>query len=976
MKKGLSRLVSAILILVALYLIGVNLALNLPATQAYLNSLRPDRLAISWERAWSWYPLRVEFRGFAADGQTPTEQWQVDAERAAAAVSLRPLFKGLVRVHDLDLVDIDLRLRPRSGPIAEDAAIRPHFPVIRNRDPEALAEPVPEEEGGNLLLEIADIHVQGHHAFWVSHVRGTVPGEVRGSFSLDTGAGRFGLRGGALDLVLASLRIGDAQPVTDPASIKGQIEVPPFVIAEAKGLGALILPEFDAEIDLPVQNLDFLTLLTGDLAGLDLKGQGRLRGRLVFSHGELLPGTDLIIEAHKLAMTLARHAFNGDGTIELKIAPDDADQADLVVRFDEVQASLLAEHPDAAPGAGEIPALTLFSGHGLEALLHIEMRAGKPDLNLTLTLPAMEVPDLRVYNRLLPAEWGMRLLGGSGRVNGQVVVAPETMRFELDLASDQAHLSYRDYQATTDLSLQLRARIASAADAADAVLDLSGTKLRLDNAAAQAKVKTKAKTKHVKGPISPKPWQAELEVNDGNLSLPLSAEEAAAGPVRAVAKALADQGFGALLATTHGRLLVTLILSRLDWIAELLHRPLNLSLKGAAEIDAEILLANGLPAPGTTLQLPPEALELGLLEHRVEGLGRGALTLEQDGHRPRLVLNIALTDARMRRQDESEPSIDGVRLDADVVVTDPFADHAGKVDMALKLHSARVRTMSSYNPYLPAHAPLSLISGEASLVGDLQLDPKSLRGELLLLAKDVRVALSQAEMTGDIRLDLLIRGGSAADMRFDITGSTLGLKGFKVTGETASALAPDWHAHLELEKSKVLWRKPMHLDMKAAITIKDTRPFVALLDNARGEHRWIEDLLLVENLGGHIQLIMDGDSAVLKDATIGSGAVGVQAKGHADDDRREAMLLVRWHSFVGALEMEDDWQQFELGDARARFDAYRPGATGLPSRAGARTQPADSAGKAPPGTAGGQAATPHPDKGPQGTRNPFLEYDP
>ncbi|MFZ1575883.1 MAG: hypothetical protein WAT36_11740 [Chromatiaceae bacterium] len=126
MKKGLSRLVSAILILAALYLIGVNLALNLPATQDYLNSLRPDRLAIGWERAWSWYPLRVEFRGFAADGQTPTEQWQVDAERAAASVSLRPLLKGELRVHDLDLVDIDLR--PRSGPAQDAAALKPHFP--------------------------------------------------------------------------------------------------------------------------------------------------------------------------------------------------------------------------------------------------------------------------------------------------------------------------------------------------------------------------------------------------------------------------------------------------------------------------------------------------------------------------------------------------------------------------------------------------------------------------------------------------------------------------------------------------------------------------------------------------------------------------------------------------------------------------------------------------------------------------------
>ena len=208
-------------------------------------------------------------------------------------------------------------------------------------------------------------------------------------------------------------------------------------------------------------------------------------------------------------------------------------------------------------------------------------------------------------------------------------------------------------------------------------------------------------------------------------------------------------------------------------------------------------------------------------------------------------------------------------------------------------------------------------------------------------------------------------------MRFGITGSTLGLKGFKVTGRTASALTSDWHADLELEKSKVLWRKPMHLDMKAAITIKDTRPFIALLDNARGEHRWIEDLLLVKNLGGHIQLTMDGDSAMLKDATVGSGAVGVQAKGHADDDRREAMLLVLWHSFVGALEMEDDWQQFELGDARARFDAYRPGTTGLPYRAGARTQPADSARKAPPGPGGGRAAAPQPHKGTQGTNIHF-----
>jgi hypothetical protein len=165
---------------------------------------------------------------------------------------------------------------------------------------------------------------------------------------------------------------------------------------------------------------------------------------VVFSHGDLLPGTDLIVEAHELALTLARYGFAGDGIIELKVDPEDANRADLVVRFDEVRAALVAEPTDAATATDREPALPLFSGRGLEAVLHTEMRGGKPDLGLTLTLPAMEVPDLGAYQSLLPAEWPMRLLGGSGRVKGQVAVSPETMRIELDLTSDQAKLSYRD----------------------------------------------------------------------------------------------------------------------------------------------------------------------------------------------------------------------------------------------------------------------------------------------------------------------------------------------------------------------------------------------------------------------------------------------------------------------------------------------------------------------------------------------------
>jgi hypothetical protein len=88
--------------------------------------------------------------------------------------------------------------------------------------------------------------------------------------------------------------------------------------------------------------------------------------------------------------------------------------------------------------------------------------------------------------------------------------------------------------------------------------------------------------------------------------------------------------------------------------------------------------------------------------------------------------------------------------------------------------------------------------------------------------------------------------------------------------------------------------------------------------------------LTAENLGGHIRLAIDGDSAVIEVAMVNAAQIGVHAKGQSDAAGREAMVLVRWQSLVGALELDGDRKHFDIADAHARFDAYRPGKTGLP----------------------------------------------
>jgi len=1278
METRLSRLLFAASILAAAYLIPVNLALNLPATRAYLNGMQPDHFKVTWERAWSLYPLRVELTGLAADGQTATEQWQLDAVRAAASVSVLPLLKGQILVHDLDLADIDLRLRPRPSPEDGPGDFAEYFPVIRNRDPDAPAEAPPEEEDGTLVLELDDIQVKGEHDIWVNHIRGRLPGEVRGSFRADTHTGRLSLAGGALDLVLQSLQIADRAPVTDAASLKGRVEIPPFRLSETEGLEFLRVGNLDAQIDLPVRDLSFLALFMPVPGGMALCGQGRLRGRVVLSGGEALRGTDLVVEAHELAMDLGAYRFSGDGLVEILVDPEDEAQADLTVRFDRVQAEL-----DPSGAAAADRPQVLFSGQGLTAQLHAaetdpsttstavkaEELLSEVELKLLLNIPSMQVADLSVYNRLFPPEWGLEFSGGTGTLNGEIEATPERLSVSLDLGSDEAGLRYKDYQATTDLLLTLRARVD---EAERATLHLDGTSLRV----ADTEV-TVAGTKAAPA----EPWTADLRIDQATLILPPPVEGDDADPMLSAAELWLDQGFGALLSAADGRLSAALSVSRLDWIPDLLHRPLDLTLTGSGEIDAEIVLARGLPvggtdlvvktddlsmtlakyrfsgdgmielrtdpadarrgdltvrfgevqadlmaardsaapplfsgrnleaslrtepraagasggkdgpdeetdrrlslsipsmkvpdlgvynrllpekwgvhllggrgevggrlaaddqsatleldlssneadlryqdehittdlalalrakllfdtgaaldltgtelrldqarltkgsdrearpwqaalrieegrlevpveeagadpaaylterfvdeglgtlladaggrlgakltvsrlgwvprlldspfgltlsgagemsanlvledgwlAKGTTLDLPPQALEVGFLEHLVEGRGQATLTFASGGRRPDLRLDARLADARVRRAGDDRAELERMRLAAEILVADVTPDGAGETAMKLRIPSARILDMSVFNAYLPSNTPVKLLSGEASLIGGLQIKPETAGGELLLKAEGVRVGVRGEELSGDLRVDLLVRDGAPSDMRFDISGSRIDLEGFRVAGDTASYARPGWGAHLEIEKADLVWKKPLHLGMRALTTMKDSRPVVAVLDNVRGEQDWIDGLLEAEDLAGHIELVLDGERAVLSDAMLGSPRINVGAKGLADGKGLEGLVYVRWNDLTGALAFQGEERHFHLIGARRKFDAYVPGRTAMVPKESAEAEIPAGRSAEEPGEPAGQrerGRTAEPDRAPSGRRgnppaeseNPFLSED-
>jgi hypothetical protein len=714
-------------------------------------------------------------------------------------------------------------------------------------------------------------------------------------------------------------------PAEDAAAIPAIAKV-----LEKRGFGALLAEaggHLTATLD--VSRLDWIAELLDRPLGLRLDGSGAVDAGIALADGLPTKGTDLTVKTRDLSMTLERYRFTGDGLVELRFDPEDADRGDLIVRFDEVQAALLEEQPGAEDGESEGRALPLFTGKGVEAVLHSEPHAtpdaeGRQDAatgsdrRLRMTIPTMTVPDLGVYNRLLPEKWGLRLLGGEGEVAGGLEINERSATLELDLSSDEAEVRFEDDHITTDLGLALRAKVLADAGV---TLDLAGTELRLD----QARITAGNDREN-------RPWQAALRISDGLLQVPIPPVQDGADPVDQLTEILRSQDFGTLLTDADGRLAATLTVSRLGWIPRLLDNPLGLTLGGAGKIEASLRLVEGWHGEGTTLEVQPQGLELGLLDHTVDGQGHATLTLESGGRRPDLRLHAELHDARLRRLDEERPEIEGMRLEVEAMAADVTPEGVGETEVKLRIPSARIADVGVFNAYLPPGTPVKLISGEASLIGDLQLSPDRATGELLLRAEDVRVGLDREELSGDIRLDILIHDGAPEDMRFDLSGSQLVLDAFRGVGEAASYGQPDWNAHLEIAKAEVVWKKPMHLEMRALTTIRDTRPFLAVLDNVRGEHGWIDGLLEAEDLAGHVELVLDGEQAVLSDAMIGGEKINVGAKGRAVADGLEGLVYVRWKNLTGTLALDGDERHFHLLDARGKFDAYVPGKTASPGR--------------------------------------------
>jgi hypothetical protein len=906
--KLLRRAVLTLATLALAYLGLVNLALNLSVTQSLINAIRPEKFAVYWERAWSPYPLRLEARGVSVNGQTRTQQWQAEAGSISASVAALPLLGRTVSVSGVGAQDLRFLLRPRPKPDKDYADVRDFFPTIRDREPDLPAGPKPagKKPGKPWKILVKNFHARGEHGFWIRQLRGTIEGGLSGAMAYETRGGPFSMESGDVDVVLSALTINDGRELSRGGFLKAELSLAPFVPADNPGAEALGFLSMEADLDAQVGNLRFLDFYLSRFKGMRVDGSGRVQGHVSFQGGDLKQGTDLTVATRQLVLDADPYQVTGDGGIHIHVDPEGPPALGVDIRFGDLEAAHGNDETPLIRGAG-----LEVSARGSPRVLPDDGRKGD-DGQLAVTIPSVEVEDLRVYQRYLPDKWGVALLGGRGNLQGEAEFSASAMSAELSLKSEDADIRVKDYRFTTNLDLAL----AVTGDAAESPrVDISGTSLRLIDARVGAA-----------GEGASEPWSASFTVNQGALGLGLEEGEDPEAGFRRLGDTFKADGLRAVLAAAEGELDAGLDISDLRWVNVLFRNPFGLRISGSGGASALLRLNRGWLDVGSELKVTPKDLEIRFLDYLAWGSGGLALRVERGGERPDLGLDARLSDAQLKRQGEKDAVVEQVDMALSGSATGIDLKGGGNLTrIDLRIPSAKVTDMTAYNGMLPPNAPLKLLGGQADLTADLHLEPESADGSLKFRTKGLRSQFDEQEVAGDLTLDVKLQGGKPEDMAFDITASTLSLEGFRVAGEQQTYSEDDWRAQIKLRRGKAVWRKPVKLDLEAEIGMKDSRPIVALMSNQRGRHGWLEKMLTVEGIEGSARLKVDAGRALLPYAMVGSDKIDVGAKGLADAKTREGIFYARFRRLDGILKVRNGETNFDILGARKTFNDYEPG---------------------------------------------------
>ena len=484
MKNLLKRFVFIVVAAEFAYLIIINALLNLPITQDVVNLIRPEKFQVTWERAWSFYPLRLNAKGIAANGQARTQQWEAYATSGAASISLLPLISKDVYLSDVEAENIDYRQRPRLKPDRDYSNMLAFFPPITGREvmPVDTSE-LPKKRPWK--IHVNGVAASGEHRFWVFNLQGTASGTAFGNLYTETRRGMFSLDVTDLDLNLGPAYLNGDAEIYEGGTVQGVLGFSPLIRRDNKGRRMLKFAYLDTQLDLTVGSFNFLNIFTAGLGNLDITGAGQVTGRLAVRDGYVRAGTELNATTSNLGVTIRDIDIAGVGSVLIQTPADADSPLQLDIHYDTLTATRTEESDAFLRGT----ALRLaYSGSNFilpdpdmsfKELWSDEAARERRAMNtFDLAINDAKVLDMSAFNYYLPSEAAFAFAGGETALNAQVSLTEDTISgtIDLDSAAMKVQVDDQSFEADLDADIVIQSGVPR-----DLKANISGSSLRLFN---------------------------------------------------------------------------------------------------------------------------------------------------------------------------------------------------------------------------------------------------------------------------------------------------------------------------------------------------------------------------------------------------------------------------------------------------------------------------------------------------------------
>ncbi len=886
------------------WLVVINAALWVPFTQTLVNKIRPEKFHVRWASAWSLYPGQVSVSGAFANGQSPTQQWQVEVDRVSGHLWLLPLIFKRVWISGAEAENVEFRLRPRLKPGRDYSAALPYFPEIEGWDMTAATQPVSKKRPWLIVAD--DLEVSGQLSYWIWNVEGAASGALDGRLTYAAPGGDLSLDTD-LDLTFfETAHLNGDYELFRRGSIRGSLGFAPFNPRANKGLPMLDYLLLDTVADLDLNSLAFINVFLLNFEGTRIGGSGLVAGRLHFERGRVVDGTDLAVQAQDLAVTVQALDIVGEGGVHLAMGPATDGQLNLAVDYTDLQVIHAEDTTPTLTGQG----LSLeFEGDG-HVLAQPEQYG--ESRSLTVRLDDLEVPDLASLQRYVPAKWPLQVLGGEGRLSGGASLTPTSLGVDLSVTSGEAELAVRQYRFETDLDARLVLHNPSITEQPTRV---SGTYVKLSDSQLERE-----------GAAAAEGWQSHFLIKDGNLSLLGDRQRASGASMLDLFQLLGETRAEELLGQSTGSFEFESRLSSLAWLGVLFQDQYQAQVAGQGSVQGLAVLESGLPAPGTEIRIDSGDLQVRILDYLSRGAGQVRLGVQAGGEYPDWNVGVDLRGGDLRRPGEDVAYIQDVEMRLEALIEDVSFEPERRPEFSLKyrIPSARVTDMSVFNHLQPPDAPVRLAGGTASLGADILLQPRDTDGWLKLAADGAQFEGDGQTFTGDLQADIQLAGGEPAEMTFNFSGSRLRLDQVRVAGETSAFDDDEWSLTLTVPTGETTYADPLRLEADLELHMSDTRPLVALFRNQDGwRPKFLAEMLTIDDIRGTAQLKIEAERLFIPHSGLLGEDLEILARGEFDSQTGTGMVYARYRKLDAVVEFEEARRNLDLIRARQKFDAYR-----------------------------------------------------